>query len=72
MLLGFKCIDVDMFPRTDKRRKNVMISFRLRQKHKKCGGYVPRYERIPKTLWFHNPCRDNRVNVKKNITKNKP
>ena len=52
MLLGFKCIDVDMFPRTDKRRKNVMISFRLRQKHKKCGGYVHRYERIPKTLWF--------------------
>lgn len=41
MLLGFKCIDVDMFPRTDKRRKNVMISFRLRQNTKNAVDMFP-------------------------------
>ena len=37
-----------MFPRTDKRRKIGMISFRLRTKWQNCSGYVPRYERTPK------------------------
>ena len=41
-----------MFPRTDKRRKIGMISFRLRTKWQKCRGYVPRYERTPKNGWF--------------------
>ena len=41
-----------MFPRTDKRRKIGMISFRLRTKWQKCRGYVPRYERTPKIEWF--------------------
>ena len=41
-----------MFPRTDKRRKIGMISFRLRTKWKNCRGYVPRYERTPKNGWF--------------------
>ena len=41
-----------MFPRTDKRRKIDMISFRLRRKHEKSRGYVPRYERTPKIGWF--------------------
>lgn len=42
-----------MFPRTDKRRKIGMISFRLRTKWQNCRGYVPRYERPPK-----NRCLD--------------
>lgn len=41
-----------MFPRTDKRRKIGMISFRLRAKWQNCRGYVPRYERTPKNGWF--------------------
>ena len=41
-----------MFPRTDKRRKIGMISFRLRAKWQNCRGYVPRYERTPKIEWF--------------------
>ena len=41
-----------MFPRTDKRRKITMISFRLRRKHEKSRGYVLRYERTPKNGWF--------------------
>ena len=41
-----------MFPRTDKRRKITMISFRLRTKWQKSRGYVPRYERTPKNGWF--------------------
>ena len=41
-----------MFPRTDKRRKIDMISFRLRTKWQNCRGYVPRYERTPKNGWF--------------------
>ena len=45
-------IGFDMFPRTDKRRKIGMISFRLRTKWQNCRGYVPRYERTPKNEWF--------------------
>ena len=41
-----------MFPRTDKRRKIGMISFRLRTEWQNCRGYVPRYERTPKIGWF--------------------
>ena len=37
-----------MFPRTDKRRKIGMISFRLRIKWQNCRGYVPGYERTTK------------------------
>ena len=45
-------IGFDMFPRTDKRRKIGMISFRLRRKCKNCRGHVPRYEQTPKNGWF--------------------
>ena len=46
------CRFIDMFPRTDKRRKIAMICFRLRTKWQNCRGYVPRYERTPKNGWF--------------------
>lgn len=41
-----------MFPRTDKRRKIGMISFRLQTKWQNCRGYVPSYERTPKNGWL--------------------
>ena len=41
-----------MFPRTDKRRKITMISFRLRTKWQNCRGYVSRYECPLKNGWF--------------------